>query len=243
MITRSRSQGQTKAKLQLTKDQATPMEQIKAITYISGCIAYVIGSVFYLPILEDNVNIGAILFIIGSMMFSIVSFHDLIECFRKYNSDHDSSSECDKDGFKHMNAIELLVTICNLCGSLLYTVGSILFLPSIYLSKAGAWNFIIGSSLFLLGAFTSPQQNTPSMLVLFYSNINSTSFVIGSLLFLVASIPYLWDLDYTDDTRTLYTFVANEFIIGSIFFLLGGVVDWKRMCYMNTYYHDGLQKN
>jgi len=211
------------------------MEQIKALTYILGSVTYVIGSVFYLPILEEKVNVGAILFIIGSMMFSIVSCHDLLECTATYNVDDTSSSECHKDRSKHIHAI--VVTICNLCGSLLYTVGSILFLPSIYLATAGAWNFIIGSSLFLVGAFINPQQNAPSMVVAIYSNISSISFIIGSLLFLVASVPYLWDLDYTDDTRTLYTFVANEFIIGSGFFLVGGVMDWKRIHYVNKYNH------
>merc|ERR1711862_949429 len=107
--------------------------------------------------------------------------------------------------------------------------GSIFFLPSVNLFKAVSWLFIIGSVLFLIGAMINSVQiiEAPNLQAATISNMTAVSF-IGSLLFLVASVPYLWDENDERDEIELSTFQANQFIAGSVFYFLGGIVNYYR---------------
>jgi hypothetical protein len=51
---------------------------------------------------------------------------------------------------------------------------------------------------------------------------------VGSVLFAVASVPYLWDVSNPSLQVTLYTFLAWQYLIGSLLFFAGGVFNYWR---------------
>jgi hypothetical protein len=73
-------------------------------------------------------------------------------------------------------------------------VGSVFFLSAVGWVTAGAWTFVIGSLLFVLGACVNVRQivRADSKLTLQLMNLTALTFVVGSVLFAVASISYLW---------------------------------------------------
>jgi hypothetical protein len=54
------------------------------------------------------------------------------------------------------------------------------------------------------------------------------TFVTGSVLFTVASIPYLFHLQDPSDQETVDTFLAWQYLAGSVLFLIGGVFNYWR---------------
>jgi hypothetical protein len=52
-------------------------------------------------------------------------------------------------------------------------------------------------------------------------NLTAVSFVVGSVLFTVASVPFLWDVKAPSDRTILYTFLAWQYLIGSMLFCWG----------------------
>ena len=78
------------------------------------------GSVFFLPNYEDKVTQGAILFIVGSVLYGIVSCHDLAEVimYHKYNPESIERPKLDK-------LMDLTAIMYYLVGTLLYIIGSI----------------------------------------------------------------------------------------------------------------------
>ena len=70
-------------------------------------------------------------------------------------------------------------------------------------------------------------------------NLTAVTFVIGAVLFTVASIPYLWKVTNPSLKTTLYDFLAWQYLIGSMLFLLGGVFNYWR-AYMVM--HDAIRR-
>ena len=116
-----------------------------------------------------------------------------------------------------------------LFGTILFTVGSILFLSQVGLVKAGAWCFVVGSLLFVLGACINVLQIVvaKSIDTLQLMNLTALCFVVGSVLFTVASVPYLWSVAPAD-RELLYGFLAWQYLIGSCLFFMGGVFNFWR---------------
>jgi len=87
---------------------------------------------------------GTILFIIGSVMFAFAAFFNAL-----------NQREFDEWTSKLLSAITSLY----LGGSLLFAMGSVAFLPNLgcnqQMQKIGAWGFIIGSVLFVIGGCLS----------------------------------------------------------------------------------------
>jgi hypothetical protein len=48
------------------------------------------------------------------------------------------------------------------------------------------------------------------------------------VLFAVASVPYLFSFDNADDERTVEAFLASQFVVGSVLFLVGGLFNSRR---------------
>lgn len=115
-------------------------------------------------------------------------------------------------------------------GTILFTVGSIFFLSAVGWAIAGTWTFIAGSLLFVLGACVNVLQivRAKSKLTLQLMNLTALTFVVGSVLFAVASIPYLWQGVGDPLHQTLYAFLAWQYLIGSLLFLLGGIFNYWR---------------
>jgi len=132
--------------------------------------------------------------------------------------------------FTRYYGLELSAAVAYIIGTLLFAVGSLLFLSMIGMEAAGGWCFIIGSGLFLMGAFVNVTQiiDETSKLSLQLVNATAISFALGSIIFLFASVPYLWPAFTKQDARKLFEFVAWQFTVGSVLFMAGGVFNaWR----------------
>jgi len=196
-------------------------ETLNAILYKIGGLSFVVGSIFFFPALAPLIDVGAWTFFGGSILYLIVTTHDLIEVRHHWKT-------TDKPDLN--DRLEIIAALNYELGTLLFMVGSLFFLSFIDWIDAGAWCFIIGSLLFVVGAAVNVLQvpykseRAPLQLI----NLTAVTFVTGSVLFTVASIPYLWHPVAPDAARTLDAFLASEYLVGSLLFLLGGLTNyWK----------------
>lgn len=127
--------------------------------------------------------------------------------------------------------LEFLAANVYVIGTILFIIGSLFFLSHIDMIVAGSWCFIIGSFLFLIGACINIVEITKanSLVKLQLLNITAIMFALGSTLFLVASIPYLWQPLNFEEQPLLFTYVGWEYIVGSLLFLIGGIINYYRL--------------
>jgi predicted membrane channel-forming protein YqfA (hemolysin III family) len=198
-------------------------ETVNAVLYKIGGVVFIIGSILFFPRFEAYADAGAWTFFFGSLLYLVVTGHDAIEVWRNRPG---------ATGHDIRRQLEVIAAGGYLVGTLLFTVGSILFLSSVGLTTAGAWCFVLGSLLFLIAASVNVLQivEASSLLTLQLMNLTAVSFVAGSVLFTVASIPYLWSIDNAADQREIDTFLAWQYLFGSALFLLGGVFNYWRAC-------------
>ena len=52
--------------------------------------------------------------------------------------------------------------------------------------------------------------------------------MIGSVLFLSGSVLYLWDFEAEEDRQTVYCYLGLQFMLGSVLFLVGGIMNLYR---------------
>lgn len=192
------------------------LETIKAISYELGGVAFICGSIFYFPAFSEVEIIGQLLFFTGSVIFSFVTFSDLLQVIR-YWSKHSAEDEMDK--------IELFIAIVYAIGSLLLLSGNFI---SLFISSASGlkpWMFIFGSILYVIGSFFNFLEiiKVQSLILLQLYNLTLVFFILGAVLFFTASIPYLWSLSDSTEMNFL-TLAAAEYLAGSVFFFLGGVL-------------------
>ncbi|MFW6296020.1 MAG: YrhK family protein [Halothece sp.] len=196
-------------------------ELINAILYIVGGFTFIIGSIFFLPTYESLSDIGAWIFFWGSLVYLVVTGSDLWEAttylrYRKMRT--------------MWNWLEFIIANIYVGGTILFTIGSLLFLSEIDKIVAGGWCFTIGSLLFLLGACFNVIQiiHEPSFIELQLLNATAITFALGSMLFLIASLPYLSDTLTIQKNGILFRYVGWEYIFGSILFLTGGIFHYYR---------------
>lgn len=196
-------------------------ETINAVLYKVGGVIFVAGSVLFFPRFEAYADLGAWTFFFGSLLYLVVTGHDMAEAVR-YQRQPGARSLIDR--------LELIAAAAYLFGTILFTVGSIFFLSLMGWFTAGAWCFVAGSLLFVLGACINVLQivQANTLLTLQLMNLTAIAFVVGSVLFTVASIPYLWGIESAADRLTIYDFLAWQYLIGSILFLAGGIFNYWR---------------
>lgn len=104
------------------------------------------------------------------------------------------------------------------------------FLSVVGWLTAGAWCFVTGSLLFVVGAGINVLQivQSSSIKILQVMNLTAITFIVGAVLFTVASVPYLWNVAAKPDRITLYAFLAWQYVVGSVLFFLGGVFNYGR---------------
>lgn len=197
-------------------------ETINAVLYQLGGLIFVAGSIFFFPSMEAYADLGAWLFISGSLVYLVVTGHDLMEVQRHARNRGGSLTIWEK--------LEAVAAIAYVVGTVLFTIGSITFLSAVGFYVAGAWCFIIGSLFFILGATINVLQivQAKDKLTLQLMNLTALTFVTGSILFTVASIPYLWYVQTPYDRETINAFLAWQYVVGSVLFLLGGVFNYWR---------------
>ena len=196
-------------------------ETINAVLYKIGGLVFIAGSILFFPRFEAYADLGAWTFFFGSLLYLVVTGHDMAEAVR-YEREPGTRSLADR--------LELLAAAAYLIGTLLFTVGSVFFLSSVGWFTAGAWCFVVGSLLFVLGACINVLQivQAETMLTLQLMNLTAITFVVGAVLFTVASIPYLWGIESAGDRVTIYDFLAWQYLVGSILFLAGGIFNYWR---------------
>ena len=111
-------------------------ETINAVVYKVGGLVFIIGSILFFPRFEAYADIGAWTFFVGSLLYLVVTVHDLAEVRRHWRAStvHDRSM-----------IMEWTAASSYVWGTILFTAGSIFFLSAVGWYTAGAWNFIIGS--------------------------------------------------------------------------------------------------
>ena len=161
-------------------------------------------------------------FIAGSLLYLLVTGHDMAEVVRRMRTRQGAPT--------FWQVLEFFSAITYLVGTLLFTLGSVLFLSRFGHFIAGAWCFVIGSLLFVVGATINVLQivRASDIATLQLMNLTALTFVTGSLLFTVASIPYLWHVESTADRRMIDAFLAWQYLAGSALFLLGGIFNYSR---------------
>ena len=196
-------------------------ETINAILYKIGGVLFIIGSIFFFPRFEAYADLGARVFFVGSLVYLVVTVHDLAEVRHHWRL----SKSHDRD-----TIFEYAASASYVWGTVLFTVGSVFFLSSVGWLKAGAWCFVIGSLLFVLGACINVLQivKSSSIKILQLMNLTAITFVVGAVLFTVASVPYLWSVAAKSNRTTLYAFLAWQYLAGSVLFFLGGVFNYWR---------------
>jgi putative effector of murein hydrolase LrgA (UPF0299 family) len=196
-------------------------ETINAISYKIGGLVFIVGSVLFFPAFEAYANLGAWTFFAGSLIYLLVTVHDLLEVRRHWRE----SSKRDIG-----EVLDQVAASSYVWGTILFTVGSVFFTSPVGWVEAGAWCFIVGSLLFVVGACVNVLQvfQTSSKSTQQLMNLTAVSFVVGSVLFTVASVPYLWPTEPEPFRRTLYAFLASQYLIGSLLFFLGGVFNYWR---------------
>ena len=192
-------------------------EKINVLAYEIGGIIFIAGSVLFLPKYGDYEAEGSWLFIVGSILYVIVTFHDGVELL-----------------FNKEAALALFVdsmaALTYVLGSILYIIGSVFFLPTVDKTPAGAWCFIWGSVLFILGAIMNAFQiyEAPSVWSSYYMLLTAVCYIIGSVFFTLASVPYLFTFQNSQDETRVDEYLATQYIIGSVCFFFGGCINGLR---------------
>lgn len=194
-------------------------ETTNAACYLLGGAAFVAGSVCYFPALSELFAAGSWLYFAGSVLYLLVTGHDLFEVV-KYWRTHDTDTFADR--------IEQITAVSYVGGCMLFTLGSLCFLPSVGATAVGVWCFIAGSALFILGGFINLLQvvEAPSLIYMQLFNLTVAQFIVGSALFIVASIPYLWQLGAAQ--YAVETFDVAQFLLASVLFFTGAVAIYYR---------------
>jgi len=211
----------------LTSDDPTLKDQFRwetanAVLYKLGGVIFIVGSILFFPSMEAYADLGAWVFILGSVIYLAVTGHDLFEVWRNARTRKGPASVMDR--------LEYIAALAYVVGTLLFTFGSFFFLSAVGLFIGGAWCFVIGSLLFVLGATVNVLQivQAEDFITLQLMNLTALTFVTGSVLFAVASIPYLWHVDTPYDREKINTFLAWQYVVGSFLFFLGGVFNYWR---------------
>ncbi len=196
-------------------------ETINAVLYKIGGLIFIIGSIFFFSKMSPRKDMGCWSFFIGSLMYLVVTVHDLAEVWRNWQT---TDRHCRKAVLEYIAAASYVL------GTILFTVGSIFFLSEVGMTIPGAWFFVLGSMLFVVGACINVLQiiHSQNLLTLQLMNLTAVTFVVGSVLFTVASVPYLWHMRSAYDGRILDIFLAWQYLVGSILFFMGGIFNYWR---------------
>ena len=197
-------------------------ETINAVVYVAGGIVFIIGSVLFFPALSAYADLGAWVFIVGSLLYLLVTGHDMAEVLC-----HIRTGTAVRTVW---GVLEFWAAFSYIAGTVLFIIGSVFFLSAVGHFTAGAWCFVFGSLLFVVGAVINVLQIvlTKDMMTLQLLNLTAITFITGSALFAVASIPYLFALRDPSDKETIDTFLAWQYVAGSVLFLAGGIFNYCR---------------
>lgn len=196
-------------------------ETLNAGIYVAGGAFFAVGSFFFFPKLAEFQDTGCLLFFVGSMLYVLVTCYDMAEVWRQRRAKG-------QGGARRIG--EEIAGITYVMGSALFAAGSVFFSSMFDWSVAGAWAFIIGCTVFAIGAGINLLQITRirSLAMRQLEDVTAVSFLVGSVLFATASVPYLWDLNCPDSAVVLYRYLAALYLVASALFVLGGLFNYWR---------------
>lgn len=205
-------------------------ETINAVAYKAGGVIFLVGSILFFPALERWSNVGAWLFVVGSLLYLVVNVHDAVEAILHRRALGHSPERTGLNLTVAKLTLETIAIGTYLAGSVLFIFGSLFFLSEVDWVTGGAWCFVIGSVLFVVGASVNILQifQAGTLVTMQLMNLTAVTFVIGSVLFAVASVPYMWSFAASGDRRTVLTYLAAQFVLGSALFLVGGFLNYIR---------------
>lgn len=211
-------------------------ETKNSLLYELGGVLFIMGSVLFFPRFEAWKDIGAWLFFVGSLVYLAVLIDDLIEVGYFWPKTKPVSIS---------RLLEAMALWNYVIGTLLFTAGSLFFLSWWHWFTLGAWCFVIGSALFVAGACLNALMiiRASSVITLQMMNVIAVTFITGSLLFLIASIPYLWQLESPADEATVLAYLAWQYLIGSVLFLVGGIINHRRSRLVSRHRKDAIAKD
>ena len=181
-----------------------------------------VGSILFLPQYYDDKEVlgGEWFFIMASVVRLALSTHATLKIV------------CCKRDTKDVP--ELLAAVMCMGGASLFLTGSVLLLLSIHEYNAAAWSFIVGSVFFLIGALANVSRSWrqdgsyPDRRSSRLANWEAVNFALGSSFYVAASIPYLYEFENAQDEQTVYRYLATMYILGSLLFLVGGLLHTRQ---------------
>jgi len=227
--------------------------------YMVGGSTFLVGSLQYFPIINQLV-LGGWLFTIGSAGFL---FADALEwwtnnrvgCFA-YDAYEESFEAVMGDRFsdkrtcagRYQRAENGLNFFTSMMGSLLYLIGSIMFIPSLAAIVTGSYVFLYGSAFIFIAQswklyraacfneetrdkrfqITNWKQDLPGFLVDLFAGLGGGAYFVGSFVFLPQ-----YDLNDHDTN-----IAAGWFTCGGTCFFLSAVCMWYRYYCTLNYPHE-----
>mmetsp|Transcript_4353 Transcript_4353/g.5991 ORF Transcript_4353/g.5991 Transcript_4353/m.5991 type:complete len:258 (+) Transcript_4353:18-791(+) len=225
--------------------------------YILGGVSFAVGSYQYFPAVS-NYDLGAFLFTLGSVGFALADgtewwTNNRVGCF--YYSDFEDSFERDactnyasSDTLfgKYQRAENGLNFFFSLIGSIIYVVGSVLFIPQLNSIVTGIQIFIVGSVVIVLSQswklwrIVAVKDGSSvyikwKMLLLDSPGSFVDSFaLLGGIFYLIGSVLFLPQYDTSDDA----TFIAAVwFQVGGLLFFFSGLALGVRFFFTENYPH------
>lgn len=217
---------------------------------VVACVMFVPGSVCFLPRFsrqEGYLLIGCRIYVVASVILCVICLLALGEAI----------------SLKGHASFEVWENALYLAGSVAYLVGSVLFIPEAPKSSmletfinlgrampmmsltdlcdsldgdhqlAGSILFIIGSVLFALAAFTNALNLRKfDDLSSQFLTVTTTSYLVGSLLFAMGSISFI---PHVGCGESMLAIGAWNFIVASIFFVIGSAVSLLRTMYLKNF--------
>jgi len=213
--------------------------------YIIGASTFAVGSALYYPAISDY-NGGGWLFTIGSTVFA---YADLTEwwtnnrvgcfCYKHFYLSYESRvgryfDPPNSSTGRYQRAENGINCFFSLFGSMLYLIGSILFIPSLEAEVTGTYLFIFGSmvicisqswKIYRAGCLDEERPSNrhfqlknlsgdiPAFIVDCSEGIGGLAYLIGSVLFLPQ-----YDVD-----RISSRIAATWFEVGSLFYVIATV--------------------
>ena len=228
-------------------------EYVNAVLYLLGGIIFLIGSVMFFPDFDYLEEAGAWLFVVGSILYTIVTWHDLFESririqkdwkeWRKKEKHHHATFD-EKVHWAENEKwqwLEWITAFIYTAASIMFVIGSIYFLPKPLKAApyAGSWLFVWGSFLYMVAGIINVVQTyiVPDRMLVQLLAATAVQFIIGSVLFIVGSIIFLIPFVEDNDKYRTGTMAGWIFVTGSIFFTTGGIVNGIRIFYAKEH-HD-----
>jgi len=192
-------------------------ERFNTFAYLLGGLILTFGSVCFLPSNEFEIDTGYKLYLWGSVLYLIVSKHDLAEVLA-----------C-KEFSKHYR-LDMTASANYILGSISYVAASVLYLSNFNSSFGCSVCLILGSILYQVGALLNAMQifDASSIWEARLMLLTALFYILGSTLYIVGSVPSLFEFEDESDEGMIQLWSGTELILGSLFFFWGGSVNYVR---------------